>query len=169
MCRHLTRCSSEHATHCECNSIPPLLDTDMLLRQSTAHRSGVTVATGALLRKGNAFGDESPFIAGLSTTFRTGAAHALQRGAIVQNVAALHVALGRPHPVNGITGQVGASVSGHIATLRRLLFGFEPKETETGRWFKQAVEGGNSIASPEVISLTSLVLRDTVGGRSFQC
>jgi hypothetical protein len=96
------------------------------------------------------FGDESSIIAGLSATFRTGAAHAMERGAIVQNVASLHVALGRPHPQSG---QVSASVSEQIATLRRLLFGFEPKETETGRWFKQAVEGGNVAEFHKMLSV----------------
>lgn len=67
----------------------------------------------------------------------------MQRGAVIQNVAALHVVLGRSHPLSGRTGQISASVSEEIAMLRRLLFGFESQDTETGRWFKQAVEGGN--------------------------
>lgn len=82
-------------------------------------------------------------ISGLSTTFRTGAAHGLQQGAIVQNVAALHVVIRRPRPSTNVEETV-ASVSEQIATLRRLLFGFEPKETETGRWFNQAIQGGNA-------------------------
>jgi hypothetical protein len=123
---------------------------DVLTFCSTAYRSGVTVATVALLRKGDIFGDKSSIIAGLSTTFRTGAAHALQRGAVVQNVAALHVAMGRPHP---LSSSIGATVSEQIATLKRLLFGFEPKETETGRWFKQAVEGGNTVESYETLCI----------------
>jgi len=61
----------------------------------------------------------------------------------VQNVAALHVVLGRPPPLTGRNGQIDASLSEEIATLRRLLFGFEPIETETGRWFNKAIEGGN--------------------------
>lgn len=107
-----------------------------------AHRSGVTVGTVSLSRKADTFGDKSPIIAGLSATFRTAGAHATQRGAVVQNVAALHVVLGRPHPLAGRTAQ---SLSEEIAALRRLLFGFESQDTETGHWFKQAVEGGNAI------------------------
>ncbi|KIM83388.1 hypothetical protein PILCRDRAFT_69640 [Piloderma croceum F 1598] len=107
----------------------------------TAHRSGVTLATVSLTRRGGIFGGETSFVAGLSATFRTGAAHAMQRGAVVQNVAALHVTLGKPQPLSRMNSQIGASVSEQVATLRRLLFGFEPIETETGRWFKKAIEG----------------------------
>jgi len=109
-------------------------------RNSTAHRSGVTVATVSLAKK-DIVGAGSSIIAGLSTTFRTGAANAMQRGAIVQEVAALHVVIGRPHPLSW-TRKTSASVSEEIAALRRLLFGFESVDTQTGHWFKQAIEGG---------------------------
>lgn len=62
----------------------------------------------------------------------------MQRGAVVQNVAALHVVVGRPSPLGNYAA---ASVSEEIATLRRLLFGFEDKWTQTGKWFKDAIEG----------------------------
>lgn len=62
----------------------------------------------------------------------------------MQNIAALHVVVGRLEPLASGSGKSGASVSEQIATLRRLLFGFEPQDTETGRWFKQAIEGGGS-------------------------
>ena len=105
-----------------------------------AHRAGVTVATVSLSSKDQTFGHAS-MILGLSTTFRTGGAHALQKGAVVQNVAALHVALGRPSPLDNYAA---ASVSEEIATLRRLLFGFEDKKTQTGKWFNDAIEGSKS-------------------------
>lgn len=110
---------------------------------SIAHRSGVTVATVSLAKK-DAVGADSTIIAGLSTTIRTGAAHAMQRGAIVQEIAALHVSIGRPHPLSWTmwTKKAGPSVSEEIAALRRLLFGFESTDTQTGHWFKQAIEGG---------------------------
>ena len=128
--------------------------TNMSTWSSTAHRSGVTLATVSLTRRAGIFGGETSFIGGLSATFRTGAAHAMQRGAVVQNVAALHVTLGKPQPLSRLDSQIGASVSEQVATLRRLLFGFEPIETETGRWFKKAIEGGNVINPTKVNSLT---------------
>lgn len=68
----------------------------------------------------------------------------------MQNVAALHVTLGKPQPLSRMNSQIGASVSEQVATLRRLLFGFEPIETETGRWFKKAIEGGNTMNPTKV-------------------
>jgi len=97
-----------------------------------AHRSGVTYGTSFI---------ESAVIAGLSTTFRTGAAHALEKGAVVQEVSALHVGIGRLlNPLILRTGSP-AGVSQEIAGLRRLLFGFESQDTETGYWFKKASQG----------------------------
>jgi hypothetical protein len=61
-------------------------------------------------------------IAGLSTTFRTGGKHALDKGALIQEVTALHVAVGRPSDV---------SVSEQIAALRRLLLGWESRHSPT--------------------------------------
>jgi len=80
-------------------------------------------------------------LAGPSTVSLTDTAHAMQRGQTVQKVVALHVASGKPHPLTRITGQISGSVGEQIPTLKRLLFSFEPQETEeTVRWFKQAVE-----------------------------
>lgn len=59
----------------------------------------------------------------------------MQRGAIVQEVAALHVSIGKPHPL-----LKSVSVSTQIAALRRLLYGWESSEKQTGHWFKQAAE-----------------------------
>jgi hypothetical protein len=68
----------------------------------------------------------------------------MERGAIVQEVAALHISVGRPNPTDWTiwSRKNGASVSEEIAAFRRLLFGFESQDTETGHWFKQAIEGG---------------------------
>jgi hypothetical protein len=103
----------------------------------TAYRSGVTTATSSLLTS-TLFGGRAGMIGGLSTTFRTGSAHALEQGAMVQGITALHVAIGRAYPYGGGVGTV--SVSEQIAGLRRLLFGFENESTETGHWFKKAAE-----------------------------
>ncbi|RDB22753.1 hypothetical protein Hypma_010022 [Hypsizygus marmoreus] len=102
-----------------------------------AYRSGVTVATSSLARPYYLDGSAAHVISGLSTTFRTGAAHAMEHGAIVQDIAALHVHIGRAHPLIGS----GVSVSTQIAGLRRLLFGWESTEKETGYWFRKAAEG----------------------------
>jgi hypothetical protein len=100
-----------------------------------AYRSGVTLATTSFARPVYAGGSNSHIISGLSATFRTGAGHAMQRGAIVQDVAALHVVMGKPHPVSP-----GVSVSTQMAALRRLLYGWETQDKETGHWFRKAAE-----------------------------
>lgn len=51
---------------------------------------------------------------GLSTVFATGAGHKLEKGALIQDLAALHVSVG-----HGST----PSVSTQIGTLRRLMLG----------------------------------------------
>jgi hypothetical protein len=71
-----------------------------------AYRNGVTSAVTAPSSRG--------FLAGLSTVFSTAAANKLVDGAVIQDVAALHVALSLSS---------GISVSTHIATLRGLLLG----------------------------------------------
>ncbi|KAF9241521.1 hypothetical protein BU15DRAFT_87115 [Melanogaster broomeanus] len=69
-----------------------------------AYRAGVTSAITAPTSRG--------LISGLSTAFSTGAAHGLEEGAVVQDIAALHVNIG--HSRSG-------SVSTQIAALRHLL------------------------------------------------
>ena len=54
------------------------------------------------------------FLAGLSTAFSTGTRHKLEKGALVQEAGAVHVAI---HPVGS------PSVSTQIAALRHLLLG----------------------------------------------
>lgn len=69
-----------------------------------AYRAGVTRAVTAPIADG--------FLAGLSTTFDTGASSAVEKGAIIQEETALHLA---------VSLGLGVSVSTQIATLRRLL------------------------------------------------
>jgi len=60
----------------------------------------------------------------------------MERGAIVQDVVALHVVLGRSQPA----AAGSASVSTQLAALRRLLYGWESRDKETGYWFRKAAE-----------------------------
>lgn len=67
------------------------------------------------------------FTSGLSTAFHLGAAHKLEKGAVVQEVASLHVSI----------SHIGVpSVSTQIATLRRLLL--EEQNSESSYWFGKA-------------------------------
>ena len=75
------------------------------LLSSLAYRSGATTGVTAPSSEG--------FLAGLSTAFNTGLPHKLVKGAVLQDVTALHVAVGFSSP----------SVSTQIAALRSLLLG----------------------------------------------
>ncbi|PPQ65953.1 hypothetical protein CVT26_010715 [Gymnopilus dilepis] len=102
----------------------------------TAYRSGVTLATSSFARPVHLDEEDIHVISGLSVSFRTSSLHAMQRGAIVQDIAALHVTLGKSYPTaNSI------SVSTQMAGLRRLLYGWESTDKETGAWFRKAAEG----------------------------
>lgn len=94
-----------------------------------AYRAGVTAGIVAPQHEG--------FLAGLSTSFSTGARHKLTEGAIIQDVNALHVSVrhfGSP------------SVSTQVGTLRHLLL--HPDEnTHLGRWFKKVAEVRVSLLS----------------------
>ena len=105
---------------------------------SLAYRSGVTLATSSLAKPIYLGGPSSHLLSGLSVAFRTGASHAMEAGAIVQDVVALHVVVGKSHPLIPST----MSVSTQIATLRRLLQGWETTDQETGLWFRKAAEVG---------------------------
>ena len=85
-------------------SLSKLSPIDQLLLHSLAYRSGVT--TGITAPTG------ASFLSGYSTVFSTGSAHKLEHGAVVQDVAALHVKVSMSY---------GASVSTQIAALRALL------------------------------------------------
>ncbi|CCM02332.1 uncharacterized protein FIBRA_04424 [Fibroporia radiculosa] len=119
-----------------------------------AHRAGVTYATSSL-SKTTLFAGPSSIFAGLSVTFRTGAAHALERGAIIKHITALHVVIGRAAPYSTTPW---ASVSTQIATLRNLLLNGQPTSTETGKWFKKAAQG----AIPLVIEVGSADIMATL-------
>ncbi|KAJ7322929.1 carbohydrate esterase family 9 protein [Mycena albidolilacea] len=89
-----------------------------------AYCSGVTSAVTAPTSYG--------FLAGLSTVFSTAAAHKLVDGAVIQEVAALHVELSLSS---------GISVSTQIAALRELLLGEGKKEGHLGRRFSEVALG----------------------------
>jgi hypothetical protein len=61
----------------------------------------------------------------------------MERGAIIQSETALHIVMGRSNPIFLVKRP---SVSSQIATLRRLLYGWESNDKETGSWFKKAAE-----------------------------
>ncbi|KAJ7590873.1 composite domain of metallo-dependent hydrolase [Mycena floridula] len=94
-----------------------------------AYQSGITFGTSFVSSAGN----EHNMFLGLSSTFRTGCEHAMQNGAVVQSISALHLDIRRTDDDAGVSIQ--------IAALRRLLYGWESVDTETGAWFKQAAEG----------------------------
>ncbi|PFH51541.1 hypothetical protein AMATHDRAFT_2992 [Amanita thiersii Skay4041] len=71
-----------------------------------AYRAGVTTGVVAPVSAG--------FLSGLSTYFDTGAPHGLSKSAVIQDVAALHVTIGKTSK---------PSVSTQIAALRNLLLG----------------------------------------------
>jgi hypothetical protein len=72
-----------------------------------AYQAGVTTGITAPSSRG--------FLSGLSTAFATGASHKLEKGAVVQEVASLHIKVGH--------SSSSPSVSTQIAALRKLLGG----------------------------------------------
>ena len=64
------------------------------------------------------------FLAGLGTSFSLGVSHKLEKGAIVQEITALHVS---------VRHFAKLSVSTQIAALRRLLLG--SSDGALGEWF----------------------------------
>ncbi|KAF9268136.1 carbohydrate esterase family 9 protein [Marasmius fiardii PR-910] len=108
----------------------------------TAYHMGITSATSSLMHPlyPSRTENDGTVVWGLSTTFRTGALHALEPGAIMQEVAGLHVRITRASSFSG--PHYGAiSVSEQLAGLRRLLYGWESRESDTGKWFRRAAEG----------------------------
>ena len=89
---------------------------------SLAYRSGVTTGITAPKSRG--------IISGLSGAFDLGAPHKLAKGAIVQEVVAVHVSV----------GHMGAtpSISSQVAALRRLLQG--EGVGEVGKWFAKVAK-----------------------------
>ncbi|EGN99897.1 hypothetical protein SERLA73DRAFT_72673 [Serpula lacrymans var. lacrymans S7.3] len=113
------------------NVIPKLLEGGEVIHASDglqyaardallAYRSGVTSGISAPKSTG--------FLSGFSTVFATGAANKLEKGALIQRNAALHVAISHSNS--------GPSISTQIATLRRLLLG-----TTNINEFSDAAEG----------------------------
>lgn len=68
-------------------------------------------------------------MAGLSTVFATGANHQLEKGALIQETAAVHV---------GLHYGAGPSVSTQIAALRSLLLG--QGKGHLAHWFKKVTD-----------------------------
>lgn len=108
------------AMHCKLSlSIVPNVQTTSLYR--IGYRSGVTSAITAPVTRG--------LFSGLAVAFSTGAAHKLQKGAIIQDATSIHVVISMASSV---------SVSTQIATLRRLLLG--AGGGELGAQFKKVAE-----------------------------
>ncbi|TFY54437.1 hypothetical protein EVJ58_g8865 [Rhodofomes roseus] len=125
------------------------------------HRSGVTYAASSLA-KSSTFARSPYTLAGLSVTFRTGSAHALESGAILKDITALHVVVSRTAP---FSAESRVSVSTQIAALRRLLLDGEPDHTEIGYWFQKVAQGGIplviDVASADIMA-TLLRLKDEI-------
>ncbi|KAG6900265.1 hypothetical protein C0993_000718 [Termitomyces sp. T159_Od127] len=115
-----------------------------------AFRAGVTSAITAPTHKN--------FLSGLGVSFSLGATNGLEAGAVIQDVAGLHVTvkhLSKP------------SVSSQIAALRRLLLG--EHDSAVGFWFKKVVEGEIPLVveahSADIIA-TLIVLKKEVEART---
>jgi hypothetical protein len=76
---------------------------------------------------------QAGFSSGLSVAFSLGALHKLEEGAIVDNVAALHVSIGH--------GDV-PSVSTEIAALRRILL--HPPKGDGETWYRKVAQVNTS-------------------------
>ena len=91
----------------------------------SAYEAGVTYAVASLA-------SYSGLIGGLSATIRTGSHHALEKGAVIQEVTALHVTVHTPW------GSGSVSISTQIKVLRNLLLGSHggvTSDSATGYWF----------------------------------
>lgn len=88
---------------------------------SLAYRAGVTTAIVSPKSAG--------FLSGLSVVFATGANHQLEKGALIDEAAALHV---------GVHYGAGPSVSTQIAALRHLLLGH--RKGPLGHWFTKVAQ-----------------------------
>ncbi|KAG8892176.1 hypothetical protein FRB99_002905, partial [Tulasnella sp. 403] len=92
---------------------------DMLL----AHRNGVTTSVASPLSRS--------LIAGLSVAFRNAAGHALEPGAVIQNITALHVTISPADKKPSLSTQIGL--------LRQILLSSD--ESKITGWFRQAASG----------------------------
>lgn len=104
-----------------------------------AYEAGITYAVASLdLYSG--------LIGGPSATIRTGSRHALEKGAIVQGVTALHITIER-YPLKSEY----VSTSTQIGVLRTLLLGSHrgvQDDSATGHWFREVVDVGTSQLFP---------------------
>jgi hypothetical protein len=91
------------------------------ISDSLAYRAGVTMGITAPSHTG--------FYSGLSTVFSLGAMHKLEEGAVLQDVAGLHIS---------VSHFGGVSISTQIAALRRLLL--DPPKATSALWFQQVIE-----------------------------
>ncbi|KII89857.1 hypothetical protein PLICRDRAFT_40029 [Plicaturopsis crispa FD-325 SS-3] len=87
-----------------------------------AYRAGVTTSIVAPVG--------AAFFSGLSTAIGTGARHALEEGAVVQDETALHVA---------ISHGISASVSTQVAVLRKLLLDADDESLDAWARVKQGI------------------------------
>ncbi|KAJ7454750.1 carbohydrate esterase family 9 protein [Mycena latifolia] len=120
-----------------------------------AYRAGVTSAITAPTSYGP--------VGGLGVAFSLGAAHKLERGAVVKEVTGVHVA---------VLQSLAPSVSTQIALLRRMLL--RPVDGPAGVWFHKVIEGEVPLVveahSADIIA-SLLVLKEEVEhakGRTIQ-
>ena len=100
-----------------------------------AYRAGVTVSVTSP--------SHQSWLSGLSTAFSLGAAHKLERGAVVSDVVAVHVSLSH--------GDSEPSLSTKIAAMRRLLM--QETKGEVGEWFGRVVNVSPFLHFPHVTLL----------------
>ncbi|KAL5535125.1 hypothetical protein ACEPAF_3219 [Sanghuangporus sanghuang] len=98
------------------------------------YRAGVTVGVVSPITY-DVFTGSRGILSGLSGAFSLGSAHKLEKGALVQNAVAVHVAIG--HSV------ASGSVSTQIAALRHLLL--DPHTGNMEKWFKEVVDGQRTL------------------------
>jgi len=110
-----------------------------------AYRGGVTTAITAPTH--------ARFYSGLSTIFSLGALHKMEQGAIIQDVAGLHVSIGHFGGTPSVSSQLGV--------LRRLLL--EPKG-ESAAWFQRVIKGDTPLVveahSEDVIAMLILLKKE---------
>lgn len=124
----------------------------------SAYEAGVTYAVASLA-------SYSGLIGGISATIRTGARHALEKGAIIQEVTGLHVTVER-NP----SGRGYFSISTQVNVLRNLLLGSHgvTNDSATGHWFGK-VTSASSTSAILVLSAIDACLLFSSLGRDTPC
>ena len=126
----------------------------------SAYEAGITYAVASLA-------SYSGLIGGLSATIRTGARHALQKGAIIQDVTALHVTIERNPWGSGYV-----STSTQINVLRSLLLGSHERATNdsaTGYWFEKVTSVSSTSEIPRSLMVTHGYLPLSIGRDTSCC